>query len=184
MPVDPAPGTDWATIIAGVGTAIAGGALILTALQHRAIVREQQARAKFRLTLRRVGSDHADMPAVDAVTVTARREIVLLIEVNIKNFGTRAAGPTVVNVVVPQGYRNLRWSGPDGEVLEPEPGIRADTIETLETPDGEVLPARYLAREIPRISRRTNHAVWFWLRCRGAGPWHASGDTDTRQGAG
>lgn len=113
---------------------------------------EQAARADFKLT---IGFVDADAESDGGIITTSGSTIWVRLQIGIENVGTRAAGPTKVNVLVPARYGNgtaLRWCNADGtEGLDlPAAAITAELVG-----EGDAAsPATYLSRRLQSVSRR------------------------------
>lgn len=166
-------GSDVATAIAVASLIVAAVSLVLAALARRdskrsaeasatsaEIAREQRdmmreehevwleqvhARSDLELTMKTAGADD------DGILRTEGSGVFIRVEVGIANRGSRAAGPTVLNVLAPRHTRHLRWSGPLGEEIDRP--LVAQTPETLTSPDGAVREADFLSQRLETVRR-------------------------------
>ena len=145
-----------------VALLIAAWALRMGHTEHREFLARLRARADFVGTVK--FPQAADTGDEVVTLVTEGNSGNIRIEVGLKNEGDRAAGFTVLNLVVPAWARHsVRWSGPLGEEL----GTRsppAETDEQLTDPAGETTGAVYLALELPRVARRPHYVKFAWLQ--------------------
>lgn len=128
---------DWVTIAA---LAIAAIALVISIREHRAFAAQIGARADLRVTTnvlkgRYVGSS--------------------IVEVGVSNEGGKAAGPTIVNVLIPDDRIEIARCEQDGTPI-PAAALRT----TPEMLPGESGPSIYLTWEIRRISIRSPHVFY------------------------
>ncbi len=136
--------------LAAGALAVALGALCIAVREHRVFMRELNARANFAITL-----ELLNFP--DAVVRSTSSVVFLRLKIGIKNTGRKAARTTILNVVFPQFIHSIRWSGPQGEETDPPPPIHP-TAETLPGP-GDGIPARWIAREVPRIGLKPHYVT-------------------------
>lgn len=142
----------WITVGALV---IAFLALLMNFVQFREFLLGSRARANFRLTLSPVGTDP------DGVRRTTAGKCATRVALGIKNTGKKAAGETVINVLIPRQLENVRWCGPNGEKLEDKSAVTANTAEKLVGPDGTEHQSMYLVRTLSRVGTKPNHVVFF-----------------------
>jgi hypothetical protein len=141
----------WVTVGA---LAVAFLALVMTFFQFRQFLKELRARARFRLTLTPLDVDR------DGVLRTAAEVGIVRVQLGIENYGDRAAGETVINVLVPEEAEELSWSGPEGEELEGE-DVSFPTSERIRASDGMEYAGKYLAMVLPRIGTNPSHVLYF-----------------------
>jgi hypothetical protein len=146
-------------IVAVVAAVFAGIVVCWTRSEHVEFLRRLRARARFKLTLRATLSQGGESPApgVDdplAVAAQVGHSFPQVFEIGITNIGDSAAGPTVVNVVVPQWARPFFWCDSAGNkwVESPAPVTTADP---LKTESGASVPAHWISRDVHRVSTRT-----------------------------
>lgn len=131
------------------GAAVIG--LYFSYRAHRHRTRQHQARARFDVKIRTVDADEEGIRWTDADTQITR------IAIGVKNTGEKAAGETLVNVVVPRSLDYVRWSGPSGEEI-PDGKQTADTAELLPDATGNpAIPSKYLASTWPRVGLRPHY---------------------------
>ena len=125
--------------------------------EHDEFMRQLQARARFDVTLT------PQWPADENGLITEdATETRVTIAIGISNArGDKAAGTTTINALVPRGIKQLRWSGPRGEENTTASSVTLETSETLTDADGKEFEADYLARQLPRVTRRTAYVVYF-----------------------
>jgi len=113
-------------------------------VEHLEFLRQLRARARFEVTLRAEGADESGVITSDA-TVTY-----VTVEVGLRNVGEKAAGPTFINLLAPQGIAHFKLmteaGGEDPQQPRPVP-------ETL-TAEGHEVPAQFLS--VDRTPRRTS----------------------------
>jgi hypothetical protein len=153
-----AHGTDRVALI-GVVAAVFAAICALVALawsrsEHNEFLRRLRARARFVITLQAI----TNAPAIDtddplAVSAPTGRAFEQLFEIGLSNEGDGAAGPTVVNVLVPANLNGFGWTTAGGTMASNQIDAR-ETGETLTRGDGEV-PAKWIAYEVSRVSTRT-----------------------------
>jgi hypothetical protein len=138
-------------VIGLAGLALTAGALYVGLQGHRERTRERKARARFNVTVRTVDADENGIRWTDADTQHTR------IGLGVKNIGDRAAGETLVNVVVPRSLPFARWAGPSGEEM-PDGKVTVDTPELLPDAEGnETIPSKFLASTFDRVGRRPHY---------------------------
>lgn len=121
--------------------------------EHVEFLRQLTARARFDVTVQAHGAD------ADGLLISTEPEEAVVIAIGISNRrGDKAAGPTVINALVPQGTMGLRWCGPNGEQRPNAPNQLLTTPEPL---PGTEFRSWYLARELERVTRRTVRLVHF-----------------------
>lgn len=130
---------------------IAAIALYFNWVQHREFLRRLRARAEFGLTIKTVDADEHGIRWTSADTQITR------VEIGIKNKGKRAAGETVLNVIVPRNLEYARWAGPGGQEVEGVNSATAKADELLTDETGAEQPAMYLSQGIPRISTKPHY---------------------------
>lgn len=120
--------------------------------EHAEFMRQLQARARFDVTLTPKWPANADGLIEQNATSTR-----VTVAIGISNEqGDKAAGPTTVNALVPEGMvSDLRWSGPQGEEVSGVSRMILTTPEILTDADGSDYEAQYLFHELPRVTRRT-----------------------------
>jgi hypothetical protein len=138
------------------------GALIVAALalgmnyvQFREFLRKARARARFEVSLRTVNSDHDGVLRTNANRCAAR------VEIEIKNAGDRAAGETIVNVLVPREQDLIRWCGPNGEELEEDFGGTASRSDILVGTDGRRVQSKCIQRKLERVGIKPTRLLHF-----------------------
>jgi hypothetical protein len=142
-------GIDWVTIGALVIAAVALG---ISIREHRRFMKQANARARFRLKMRAL--PNADE---EGVLRTHGSSMWPRVEIGIKNYGDRAAGPTLINVVAPRHLEYFQWSASDGADIEDTSIRPVDTDEILVDDDGREWPAKFLALELPRVAMRPDY---------------------------
>jgi hypothetical protein len=151
--VDGCGGLDPLAIVALV---VALSGLAMAWREHQVFLKRVRARARLEVTLRVVQPPgvRGGLVEIDGTAGT------IVVEVGLKNYGERAAGATVVNVLFPE-RAELRWCGPRGEEMDPESSRRIPSGETFDV-DYEAEPVRawYLTKESPRVSLRGGHVTW------------------------
>ncbi len=118
---------------------------------HQARKQDRDARARFEVTIRTVDADEHGIRWTNADKQMTR------IGVGIKNVGEKAAGPTLINVIVPASLEFARWSGPGGEEM-PEGEMTAPTDELL--PDahgGETVASKFLSMTLDHVGLRPHY---------------------------
>jgi len=161
-----AHGTDWVALIGVVAAVIAAicafVALAWSRSEHNEFLRRLRARARFVITLQAITS----APAVDidddlAVSAPIGQPFDQVFEIGLSNVGDGAAGPTVVNVMVPANVAGFGWTTVGGTMASAQRDAR-ETDETLTRGDGEI-PAKWIAYEVSRVSTRTPVLLHFRL---------------------
>ncbi len=161
-----AHGTDWVALIGVIAAVIAAicafVALARSRSEHNEFLRRLRARARFVITLQAITS----APAVDtddplAVSAPIGQPFDQVFEIGLSNVGDGAAGPTVVNVLVPANVAGFGWTTVGGTMASHQRDVR-DTDETLTRGDSDV-PAKWIAYEVSRISTRTPVLLHFKL---------------------
>jgi hypothetical protein len=121
--------------------------------EHNEFLRQLQARARLVVELSAKGANDDGVLRMGGTAGT------VIVRVGLSNDGERAAGATVINVLVPRRTESFAWCGPNGEPLpdlpSPEP-----IPETLTGPDGREVEAAYIAAELPRVGLKA-HLVRF-----------------------
>lgn len=134
-------------IVAVVAAGFAGTALRISLREHQAFLAEVQARAKLAVSVSTVNADPDGTLRTDATGVAAR------IAIEILNEGEKAAGPTLITVLIPRS-QTAEWYQPRGI----DPGEARDlrpVDEVLHDPaTGAELEAHYLSRIISRVPRK------------------------------
>jgi hypothetical protein len=132
---------------------IAAVSLYFNLRQHRQSQGERSARAEFEVTVRTIDADEDGVRWTEPNTSTQ----ITRIAIGVKNRGDRAAGETLVNVLVPESLEYARWSGPNGEEL-PDGKQPAPTPERLSDRNGEpTVPSKSLSATWDRIGLRPNY---------------------------
>ncbi|MEK6276938.1 MAG: hypothetical protein AABM29_02860 [Actinomycetota bacterium] len=140
------------------GLVIAAIGLGITIARHRDERRERRARARFRVTL----TPHPGRANWGGLILTEGNVMNVRVVVGIKNVGDRAAGATLVNVLVPDHLESVRWCGPNGEDHPDGPGSTAPASGWDVLKDGERdYPAKYLSRTIPEVGIKPHYALYF-----------------------
>jgi hypothetical protein len=161
-----AHGTDWVALIGVIAAVIAAicafVALAWSRSEHNEFLRRLRARACFVITLQAITS----APAVEtddplAVSAPTGQPFDQVFEIGLSNVGDSAAGPTVVNVLVPANVAGFGWTTAGGTMASHQRDAR-ETDETLTRGDGEV-PAKWIAYEVSRVSTRTPVLLHFKL---------------------
>lgn len=115
--------------------------------------RDRQARARFDVTVRTVDADVDGIRWTDRNTTTQHTRI----GIGVKNVGEKAAGETLVNVLVPRSLEFARWAGPNGEE-RPEGKLTAETSELLPDAHGHLaVPAKFGSSTWERIGLRPHY---------------------------
>ncbi|HEX5308065.1 MAG TPA: hypothetical protein VFW38_03185 [Solirubrobacteraceae bacterium] len=157
---------DWTALVGVVAAVIAAVcafvALAWSRSEHNEFLRRMRARARFVITLQAIMSE----PAVEvddplAVSAAAGQAFEQMLEIGLTNTGDGAAGPTVVNVLVPAYVRVFVWTTAGSRVTSDQRDSR-ETEETLTQGDREV-PSRWISCEVPRVSTRTPVLLHFRL---------------------
>jgi len=118
---------------------------------HQARKRDRDARARFAVTIRTVDADEHGIRWTDAAKQNTR------IGIGIKNVGEKAAGPTLINVVVPASLEYARWSGPGGEET-PAGQMAAPTDELLPDAHGrETVSSKFLSMTLGHVGLRPHY---------------------------
>jgi hypothetical protein len=139
--------------------AIAAVSLYFNFRQHRRANREQEARARFDVSVRTVDADEEGIRWTDANTTTQ----ITRIAIGLKNIGDRPAGETLLNILVPEGLEYARWSGPGGEEI-PDGKQTAPTPELLQDADGEErIASKHLGTTWRRIGMRSHYEKYVTL---------------------
>jgi hypothetical protein len=157
-------GTDWVAlgslIAAIIAALIAGVALAWSRSEHNEFLRRLRARARLRVTLTPLqASPVPDLDDPLAVMAQDGLGYEQLFQVGVENYGDGAAGPAVINVLVPANVTVLYWSDGTGRRLD-VPSGPLDTAETL-TRDGVEVSARWISTELRRVSTRTPQLQFF-----------------------
>ena len=149
----------WVTLAALL---VAAGALGIAFREHRVFMRELAARAKFRLIPSIDGADADNTIRTNADSIQVRGVF------GLKNDGDKAAGTTVLNVLVSRTAHDLRWCGQQGEDLSDAPKA-GNTLEDFG--DGHEVAAYWLAWDVPRVARRPYYVKHFafWVDVPRAG---------------
>ena len=117
-------------------------------------MKQLRARARFKLT---VDSDRFDGDVyetdADSVSMTLR--------VGLDNVGDKAAGHTVLNVLVPASHSFFAWSAQNGTRKPPDQDQPLPTSEVLKTPDGPELAAMWITKTVARVALRAGLVTWF-----------------------
>jgi hypothetical protein len=101
--------------------------------------------------VRTVDADENGIRWTDADTQHTR------IGIGVKNVGEKAAGQTLLNVVIPRSLPFARWAGPSGEEM-PDGTRMADTPELLPDETGnETISSKFLASTFDRIGLRPHY---------------------------
>lgn len=154
--------TDTSVAISAGALTIAAWALGMSFSEHREFLARLRARADFVGTVR--FPQAADTDGEIVTLITEGNGGTIRIEVGLKNQGDRAAGLTVLNLIVPAWAREfLTWSGPLGQDLA-ERSTPAPTDERLSDPTGVSMDAVYLALELPRVARRPHYVKFARLQ--------------------
>ena len=133
------------------GLALTAVAVYVSLQGHRERTRERKVRARFDVTVRTVDADENGIRWTDADTQHTR------IGIGVKNVGEKAAGQTLLNVVIPRSLPFARWAGPSGEEM-PDGTRMADTPELLPDETGnETIPSKFLASTFDRIGLRPHY---------------------------
>jgi len=115
--------------------------------------RDRKARARFDVTVRTVDADTNGIRWTDRNTTTQHTRI----GIGVKNVGERAAGETLVNVVVPRTLEFARRAGPKGEE-RPEGKLTADTTEMLPDAHGNpTVPSKFGSSTWDRVGIRPHY---------------------------
>jgi hypothetical protein len=142
----------WVTLGA---LAVAGAALVMNYFQFREFMREVHAHAEFDIRLRTVGADD------DGVLRTTETRVAVRVEVLAKNVGKKAAGQTLMNVIVPREVDSLRWTGARGEEVKVKGNGTGEEEEPLGHPDGRELPAVWLSAATKRFGKNLTRPAYF-----------------------
>jgi hypothetical protein len=161
-----ADSADASLVVAQDALAIAHDESRRSSVEHAEFMRQLQARARFEVTLRAVGADENGVFEASATEMNVR------VEIGITNYeGDKAAGATIINVLVPEPTKGFRWSGPRGEELHTVSNVTLLTGETLTDADGKTFTSEFLSRELPRVTRRTAHvgyvSLTLWIPSEG-----------------
>ena len=147
----------WSLIVAGAALFVALGALYIAAREHSVFIRQLKARANFTLTADVETGASPDDPDLIKVAASA---VIVRVRVGISNVGTKAAGPTLLNVLVPALFEDPAWVDHrgvrDGPKIAPIP-----TPELLKMPDGREVQAHWIEKKIPRVALRGGQVAWF-----------------------
>lgn len=136
--------------LALVGLAVGAGGLYIAIRGYLERRRDRQARARFDVTVRTVDADDDGIRWTDRNTTTQHTRI----GIGVKNVGEKAAGETLVNVVVPRSLEFARWAGPNGEE-RPEGKLTAETAELLPDAHGnQTVPSKFGSSTWDRIGLR------------------------------
>lgn len=140
-----------ALIVALIALNVTRRQLTIDERQHEEFMRIQGARASFDLTLRFPQADD------DGVLYTDGAEgVSVLLEIGLKNTGTKRARSTLLNVVCPP-HAAAKWCGPTGEDIEESRRRAAPTSERLIDGDGRDLECEYLSLVLPEVGIKPHY---------------------------
>jgi hypothetical protein len=158
--------TTTSIVIAAIALGISAWALGISNREHKEFMNRLRARARFELSIAVPGGKEVE-PG-QWLLVTDGSVVYVRVQLGFKNIGERAAGPSLLNVVVPSGLSDFKWCGPGGEDVDTRSHV-AQTPERLTDGSRDGVPGQYLSMEVARVARRPHHLkfIRFAVRLEG-----------------